>query len=780
MGTAIHHDTKEAGALAAAADMSRRALPPPSSLKGKAPRLIPLLRSCERCRRRKQRCDGEQPACGRCKTHGSSCNYRQSGRFRKRFPRDAPEHIDAAEQQEQQQQQQQSPASSTSGKGSEQASPILFMLPPELSPSGMSPENAAGFETPLVDPMAVLRSRDLPDLAQGLAEPIAQQMAGLIGGFTASAEKRSGEAAAAAAATTRVAPNMALLDEGAEWLHSDADAMALATLQAVSQRHQINASAPTLLSMLRASFVDSATRMRTRQFWATLNAGRAGDFAVLAHAAIAAREAQLSSHHSSVDARIEGACFDAAQREWTAGHVVATTGAVYGLLLLSEYGFQTGRTAVLWDYATHALATVRRIRLRAHAYPWRSARMSDCDVEYEHMLACFWCTWGRMFTAAQALARRIDTCNEDDDDVPEMPQHNVCQDLAQPLADAQDAPGAVRFAPALCCHSAQCSYMAATWRCCALAVPVHNCHVDLLEKRCKPASFLDTLRAWDERLQQWRAAWHPAWEPRLAAILGNTPGAPPPRSPTDSWLVILAVMYSTLRLRMHRAALALLLRADERPLLPGAALTPIPTVYALAAAYGALTGDALRDAIERHRCHLVCLESAAALETILAACNRVHIIPLTRFGIWVVFVLEQVASVHCARMCKRMGAVTQLDAVHRLAMVMRHLIALRKWTAALYVYTSIVKALLVDDNEPDKWTVDLDRIPAECRAGAVHFSRVENSPWPQNHVLTMLIRELEMVPRQFCAYTVPVVYASIMTSSAPIPASVRMRIASLL
>ncbi|KAJ2651049.1 hypothetical protein GGH99_007683, partial [Coemansia sp. RSA 1285] len=28
-------------------------------------RTIPLLRSCERCRRRKQRCDGQQPVCGR-------------------------------------------------------------------------------------------------------------------------------------------------------------------------------------------------------------------------------------------------------------------------------------------------------------------------------------------------------------------------------------------------------------------------------------------------------------------------------------------------------------------------------------------------------------------------------------------------------------------------------------------------------------------------------------------------------------------------------------------
>ncbi|KAJ2557389.1 hypothetical protein EV175_001373 [Coemansia sp. RSA 1933] len=767
----------------------------PAKTKGNA-RAIPLLRSCERCRRRKQRCDGEQPVCGRCKSHSSDCSYRQSGRFRKRFPRGTGT---ATEQQQQQQQTDDvTEKSAMSSASSEQTSPILFMLPPELSPSGMgmSPESA-GLETPLVDPMAVLRTRDLPDLAQGLSEPIAQQMAGLIGGFTEATDKNG-----------RLEPNLALLDprnaagagdkqytsvvEGAEWLRADdplrliesdsdsgSGSMALATLQGVAQRHGIVASAPTLLAMLRASFVDATTRMRTRQFWATLHAGRAGDFAVLAHVAIAAREAQLSSR-GSVDARVEGACFDAAQREWAAGRVVATTGAVYGLLLLSEYGFQTGRTAVLWDYATHAMATVRRIRLRGHAFPWRSARASACDVEYEHMLACFWCVWGRVFTAAQALARHIDDSPEPL--MPELPEHTLCQDLAQPVADAGDAPGAVRFAASSQCpHSAQGAYMAATWRCCLMAVPVHNCHVDLLERRCEPARFLAALRAWDDRAQAWRAAcWHPAWESRLAAIVGSQPVLP---SSSDSWLVLLAIMHSTLRLRMHRAALALLLHADERPLLPGAALTPPPPPPPADAdsELTPLTGDALRDSAERHRCRFVCLESASLLESLLHACNRVDL-PLTRFGIWVVFVLEQVASVHCSRTGRREGTAAQLDAVHRLANVMRHLVSLRKWTAALYVFTSIVKALLVDHDDPDKWTVPLDRIPETARSGpcAIHYARVDNSPWPQNHVLTMLIRELHILPRQFCAYTVPVVYASIMTSTAPIPASVRMRIASLL
>ncbi|KAJ2705243.1 hypothetical protein H4R19_005146, partial [Coemansia spiralis] len=52
-------------------------------------RRIPLLRSCERCRRRKQRCDGGHPSCSRCRTNGADCRYRESGRFRKRFPRSA-------------------------------------------------------------------------------------------------------------------------------------------------------------------------------------------------------------------------------------------------------------------------------------------------------------------------------------------------------------------------------------------------------------------------------------------------------------------------------------------------------------------------------------------------------------------------------------------------------------------------------------------------------------------------------------------------------------------
>ncbi|KAJ1765662.1 hypothetical protein IW140_006398 [Coemansia sp. RSA 1813] len=750
------------------------------------------------------RCDGEQPVCGRCKSHRTECNYRQSGRFRKRFPRDQMRTSTGIEH------QQDgtcaidpilaATALSTVSEEDE-VSPILFMLPPELSPTGaagmeLSPESA-GLETPLVDPMAVLRTRDLPDLVQGLSEPIAQQMAGLIGGFTdTSNEKLNGG---------KLPPNLALLDprnaatntlqytanggapdwlrteDPLRYLETDVDNVALTTLHDVAQRYGLQANAATLLSMLRASFVDSATRMRTRQFWATLNVGRAGDFAVLAHVAIAAREAQLSSRQgNAIDAGIEGTCFDAAQREWSAGHVVATTGAVYGLLLLSEYGFQTGRTSVLWDYAMHAIATVRLIQLRGHAYPWRGARTTECDLEYEHMLACFWCAWARVYTAAQALARHIE---DSEATLPEMPLHNLCHDIAQPFAIPGDPPGAVQFAPAACHHSSQCSYMAATWRCCLMTVPVHNCHVDLLERNCTPAHFFATLRAWDDRLQAWRMTWHPAWEPRLSSIMGTGRGplSSALQSPTDSWLIILAVMYATLRLRMHRVALALLLRADERPLLPGAALAPPPPATAdESAAYQSLTGDALRDAIDRHRCHFVCLESANDLQVLLAACNRVGL-PLTRFGIWVVFVLEQVASVHCTRTGRREGTVTQLDAVHRLSMVMRHLVALRKWTAALYVFTSIVKALLVDE-DPEKMTVALDCIPESCRTGLcqMHFQRVENSPWPQNHVLTMLIRELGMLPRQFCAYTVPVVYASIMTSSAPIPSSVRMRIASLL
>ncbi|KAJ2693786.1 hypothetical protein GGH99_000985, partial [Coemansia sp. RSA 1285] len=655
-----------------------------------------------------------------------------------------------------------------------EAPPIIFSV---ASERGWAECDPAPGDPMAIDPMAVLRTHEIPDLAQGLAEPLAQQLTDMIGGLAA--ERRQAPSTREAAAQPRAAGSAqrsgkhhrpvrggiggdaALGLEAADAAAADAaDAVALAALHDVAQRHALPGAAHEMLELLRGSFGDAESRMRTRQFWATLRAGTAGDFAALAHVAVAARDARLAA--------LERASFAAARREWAAGRVAPTTGAVYSLLLLSDYAFQTGRTAALWDYACQALGAVRRIRLRGHAYPWTGAGAGACDVELEHLLACFWCAWARVFAAALRLTRRFGDC---DSALPPLPLHNECLDAAVPLPDA--VAGAVRFGAAPCRRAApppaDDAYMAATWRCCLLALPAHNCHVDLLQRRCPPARFLDVLRIWDDRARVWRATWHPAWEPRLAAILRVSRAADlaPPLAAADSWLLVLALMCATLRLRLHRAALALLLGPD------GPSLPPAGDV---------LTGDVLLDDVHRHRCHFVCLEAASDLQELLAACGRVGV-PLDRFGVWVVFVLEQLAAVHTARIVRRSrddpvssaaaATATKLDAVRRLAVAMRHLVALRRWTAALYVFVSVVKAVLVEDDA--RMTLPPGSIPA------AHLRRIDASPWPQLHVLTMLIRELDMDPRQFCAFTVPVVYASLIAPAAPVHStSGRMRISSLL
>ncbi|KAJ1950934.1 hypothetical protein FBU59_000444 [Linderina macrospora] len=45
------------------------------------PNDIPLLRSCENCRRKKRKCSGNKPTCTRCKAQGEACVYRPTARF---------------------------------------------------------------------------------------------------------------------------------------------------------------------------------------------------------------------------------------------------------------------------------------------------------------------------------------------------------------------------------------------------------------------------------------------------------------------------------------------------------------------------------------------------------------------------------------------------------------------------------------------------------------------------------------------------------------------------
>ncbi|KAJ2672079.1 hypothetical protein IWW42_002982 [Coemansia sp. RSA 1085] len=45
---------------------------------------IPYLTSCNHCREKKRKCNGEKPVCSLCRAHGVPCEYRRSRRFRKR------------------------------------------------------------------------------------------------------------------------------------------------------------------------------------------------------------------------------------------------------------------------------------------------------------------------------------------------------------------------------------------------------------------------------------------------------------------------------------------------------------------------------------------------------------------------------------------------------------------------------------------------------------------------------------------------------------------------
>ncbi|KAJ2777701.1 hypothetical protein H4R18_005012 [Coemansia javaensis] len=45
---------------------------------------VPYLTSCNHCRDKKRKCNGERPACSLCRAHNVPCEYRRSRRFRKR------------------------------------------------------------------------------------------------------------------------------------------------------------------------------------------------------------------------------------------------------------------------------------------------------------------------------------------------------------------------------------------------------------------------------------------------------------------------------------------------------------------------------------------------------------------------------------------------------------------------------------------------------------------------------------------------------------------------
>ncbi|KAJ1843628.1 hypothetical protein LPJ73_005432, partial [Coemansia sp. RSA 2703] len=571
-----------------------------TSTDGGEKKSIPLLRSCERCRRRKQRCDGEQPACSRCRGHQAECCYRQSGRFRKRFPRTGHKDDEQDERNEGGERDagdadDAAPATKRARPGDDalNAAAALSALsaqlttmharaePPTTSPhlpalspctaSEASPNDAA-LHTPrntathvlqqtkgstcdaalaaarAMDPVAVLRAYSLPDLAQGLPEHIVRQMWALATDPSSSAAGRARSAS--------LSPNLALLDaHGAPASH--ADDRALATLGHVAQQHALDAPASLLLSLLRAEYADSGLHAGVGAFWASLAAGAASDFDVLAHVSVAAASGDRSARAAEV------AAYEAARRTWERGHVPPSPAAVCALLQLSEYGHRTGRAAVHWEFALIACATARQLVFRGHAFPWHAARIAlasgKCDTEYDHVLRVFWAAWTHRLAAAQALARRVP---EDPADLsllllPEMPSHDTCAYAA-------------RFPPAACCHVADDGYARAMALLAVAMAPVHAALMDVREGRASPASFFAAVGAWDAAEMRWRrVAWSDAWDARVAGVLREHSAL----APQDAWLVRVALAHHAARLRVHATALALLHGRSPLAGIPGAPLS---------------------------------------------------------------------------------------------------------------------------------------------------------------------------------------------------------------
>ncbi|KAJ2323492.1 hypothetical protein GGI00_005607, partial [Coemansia sp. RSA 2681] len=415
----------------------------------------------------------------------------------------------------------------------------------------------------------------------------------------------------------------------------------------------------------------------------------------------------------------------------------------------------------------------------------------ECDVEREHVLACFWSAWVRAFTAAQVLGCAAPLPAPGASAYPAFPTHDMCHYTAQPVAVASP-PGAVAFPSSAnrACRrsrdsSAHChdgAYSAATWQCALLGAEMHNRAVAVAAGQSPRAAYFAALRAWHRRLRLWRAAWPREWMRQMARVARLAQRVPhaeplaldgewltdltssnekeekeddddemPPLPPTpdtrpvgahlfhesrmsaaDAWLAVVFVMYDLTRLRAFRVALSLMQPSSSNG------------------------GDPLAAAIADHASRAEALDAARGLQNTLAVVQRLGF-PPERLGIWVVFVLEQAIDVHCARLFDQTPAdpAIQADALRRLAALVSHLLALKHWTAALYVFAALVKRYV----EPT-WLLSAqaaNRLPPPLLSSST-------SPWPATHVLTLLMRALRMDPRQFCAYTMPVVYAAVIST----------------
>ncbi|KAJ2581973.1 hypothetical protein EV177_010366, partial [Coemansia sp. RSA 1804] len=93
-------------------------------------------------------------------------------------------------------------AAEADGGTETEAPPIMFSV---ASEGGWAESDPTPGDPMAIDPMAVLRTHEIPDLAQGLTEPLAQQLTDMIGGLAV--ERRQ-----APSARGKLVPNRALLD----------------------------------------------------------------------------------------------------------------------------------------------------------------------------------------------------------------------------------------------------------------------------------------------------------------------------------------------------------------------------------------------------------------------------------------------------------------------------------------------------------------------------------------------------------------------------------------
>ncbi|KAJ1957539.1 hypothetical protein GGI12_005000 [Dipsacomyces acuminosporus] len=594
------------------------------------------------------------------------------------------------------------------------------------------------------------------------------------------------------------------------------------TLVDVAERHSLNEDPQTLLLLLRLAFVNADMIIRTPEFWTMLEAGNASDFVVLAHLAIATREAYLSKTAIQVAperlADLESTCFEAAKKEWYDCKATNSTGAVFALHMLSEYAYHTGLYTTMWDFAQYAIDAAKGTEFRNTRCPWKGAKNDECDLEYEHLAMCFWRTWCRLFMAAQRMNTRIHLV--DSKDLPEYPDHpcySTAQTFAKKGVTKQDC---VEFAHMACIHNG-CSLQSASARNWHSLAPMHNRYIGLLEGKVSLHIYLDDLKTWRRKMQSERSAWPEAWALQAQAMfnkahrvnkekfngevplnnsicsLGSaadtsvaipgagthalaSPEASPATTAADTahtrrnsedpsatnksrpevssdeikaglWVVIMYTIYEMSRLRAHYIALAYMSEDRSQFLHEEGSALPVFTTISLPSVpdgYRYISDDAMGDSIAFHQSKSECMDAANNLQSLFNMADLLGY-PLEVIGVWIVFIFEHLISIQCGRMASKSWS-TKVDALKRLARLLRQLLARKKWTCALHVFATFVQTYMGSKNT----------ISGGEAIASENARLVELSPWPQNHVLSILMRLMDMNYAEFCAYTIPLAIAS--------------------